>query len=100
MSSSKLFQIPQHDPIRLPYPLGEDFAPTITHRLDCARLIWLEIKKLYPDFSFRIEHHALCLLAGPRHFAKGGALSLGLSESILKRLLERVSPFAKHCKTI
>ncbi|RBR25378.1 uncharacterized protein FIESC28_01815 [Fusarium coffeatum] len=96
MSSSKLFQIPRHDPIRLPYPLGEDFAASLPHRLNYAKGLQNEVEKLYPEFRFHVEHHALCLIATSRHFPKGGALSLGLPESILKRLLEGVSPFAKH----
>ena len=100
MSSSKLFQIPQHDPTRLPYPLGEDFAASLLHRLNYAKGLQNEIQKLYPEFRFHVEHHALCLIASWRHFSKGGALSLGLPESILKQLLEGMSPFAKHCKTI
>lgn len=68
-------------------------------RVDKLFKLGTAVQTLYPDFEFRVEQHALILLANLKHFEKGRALSVEMGPRGLKRNLERASPFCKHCET-
>ncbi|CAG7561203.1 unnamed protein product [Fusarium equiseti] len=55
-----------------------------------------EIQFLWPNFTLRMEQHALLMVADRKHFGNSGALSTSRIPSSLKRQLEEASPFCKH----
>lgn len=76
-----------------PLPGLNDLGPCIKHGERLQR----KIQFLSPDFTMRMEHHALLMVADRKHFGKDGALSASDLPSSMKRQLEEASPFCKHC---
>ncbi|KAM0499169.1 hypothetical protein ACHAP8_005880 [Fusarium lateritium] len=65
-------------------------------RMDQFYKLRVFLEMIYPDFQFRVEQHALILLADLKHFEKGYALSMEMGPSVLKNNLEKASTFCKH----
>jgi hypothetical protein len=77
-----------------PVPSLNTFRP----RMGQTSKLTAMVQPLCPDFQFRVEQHALILLADLKHFEKGHALSVDLGPRGLRRNLDRASAFCKHCK--
>ncbi|KAG8672667.1 hypothetical protein FPOAC1_005943 [Fusarium poae] len=75
-----------------PVPSLNTFRP----RMGQTSKLTAMVQPLCPDFQFRVEQHALILLADLKHFEKGHALSVDLGPRGLRRNLDRASAFCKH----
>ncbi|RBR25377.1 uncharacterized protein FIESC28_01814 [Fusarium coffeatum] len=91
-SPSQSERKPVDQEIPHPIPGLNELGPRISY----GRRIQGEIQFLWPDFTMRMEQHALLLIADPEHFEKHGSLSTNKPPPSLKRQLEEASPLAKH----